>query len=745
MRKTRFIALMGLIFLALSLGAQNTPQMILAFAQDESQVVLTLPGNRTTPATLGMAIPVGTRIQTNGSAVELQLKPNGTIIRLNANTTFVIEDLQGVGGGTSNNFALVGGRLRTVAARVSGQPQQYSIRTPAAVGGVRGTDFAMFVGLGQDGQNTDWLCVQEGEVSYTNLVNGQTLAVKAGQFANALAQVFQVQTLPPEQLKAIFDTVPFQKLNPSEVPGQTPAQQAQQTEPAQQPASPPPAPMPSEPAPAAEVAAEEEGPGSDEEDPLYKLISEILNLELGAVTIGETTYSKAILQPNIDLGTFKMGLYLPIIYTKDLFNPNDWYRPAGNYEWSFGTDASFGEDWLARIADFGTDVALKIKYLEINRPGRDPWYLKVGSLNSMTLGLGTLMRGFANDQDFPAVRRIGFNAGVDLGGFVLETVFDDLAKPQVMGGRIGFKPIGKDVPLFGSFQIGLQGITDIRPAADAPDIGATGDPLFIGMAADVTLLKLDLGILSALLYADIGSFVPYYRNTTTTYPNLPQGFATMAFFDGNQLKNFGWSTGVFGNIAIVDYRLDFRFSKGLYRPQVFSATYPRTRIEYLEQINQYIDNAYAGNANPIDDQVTTGIYGSAFANILDRAKLGLSYLWPWYFEDGKLLYGENDLLVVKFELKKNTIPVVNVWGSISYERTKFAHTLMGWIGNGVHLFDANTIVKGEFFYPLAKGLNLVTLVSTAVVTDSNGDVVYTADGVTPKIQPNITLEIRVNF
>lgn len=743
MRKTLLIALLGTMFLALTLGAQNAPRLILAFAQDETQIVLTLPGNRTSSATLGATIPVGTRIQTNNSAVELQLQPNGTIIRLNPNTTFVVEDLQGVGGGTSNNFNLVGGRLRTVAAKVTGQPQQYSIRTPSAVGGVRGTDFAMFVGNDANGQNTDWICVQEGEVSYTNLVNGQTLAVKAGQFANALAPAFQVQTLAPEQLKAIFDTVPFQKLVPSEVPGQAQAQQP--AEQAQQPASPPPAPLPTAPGPADEVAQDDDAPGSDEEDPIYKLISEILNLELGAVTIGETTYSKAILQPNIDMGTFKMGLYLPIIYTQDLFNPNDWYRPAGNYEWSFGTDASFGEDWLARIADFGIDLALKIKYLEINRPGMDPWYLKVGSLNSMTLGLGTLMRGFANDQEFPAIRRIGFNGGVDLGGLVLETVVDDLSKPQVLGGRIGIKPIGKEVPLFGSFQIGVQGITDIRPALDATDIGATGDPLFIGMAADLTLLKLDLGIFNALLFADIGSFVPYYRNTTTAYPNLPQGFATKAFFDDNQLKNFGWSTGVFGNIAIVDYRLDFRFSKGLYHPQVFSATYPRTRIEYLKQINQYLENAYAGNPNAIDDQVTTGIYGSAFANILDRAKFGLSYLWPWYFEDGKLFYSENDLFIVKFELKKNTIPVLNIWGSVSYERTKFAHTLMGWIGNGIHLFDANTIVKGEFFYPLAKGLNLVTLVSTAVVTDSNGNVVYTNDGVTPQIQPNITLEIRVNF
>lgn len=744
MKKPSLWSVLSLMTLAFVLNAQTTPQMILAFAQDETQVVLTLPDNRTTPATLGMPLPVGTRIQTNGSAVELQLRPNGTIVRLNPNTVFVIEDLQGVGGGTSNNFALVSGRIRTVAARVSGQPQQYSVRTPSAVGGVRGTDFAMFVGQNPQGQNTDWICVQEGEVSYTNIRSGQSVAVRAGQFVDSLAQTFQVQTLDPERLRAIFDSVPFERLNPAEVPGQN-RQQAQQQQPpqeAQQPASPPPAPLPSQ--PAAETAQEEAAPEATE-DPVSRFLSEILNLELGAITIGETTYSKAILQPNIEVGSFRLGLYLPIVYTQDLFNANDWYRPAGNYEWSFGTDASFGNDWLARIADFGIDLALKIKYLEINRPGMDPWYLKVGSLNTMTLGLGTLMRGFANDQDFPAIRRIGFNAGVEVGGVVLETVFDDVTRPQVMGGRLGFKPFGSDVPVLNGFQYGIQGIVDIHPALEATTPADLGEPIFLAAAMDLTLFKLDLGLLSALVFADIGTFVPYYRSVPTAYPAIPEGWAVKSFWDEGQLKNFGWSAGVFGNIAIVDYRLDFRFSKGLYRPQVFSVTYPRTRLQYLQEINQYLQNAYTNTPNPTDDVVTTGLFGSAFANILDRARFGVTYLWPWYFEDGKLLYGENDLFVVKFELKKDTIPVVNVWGSVSYERTKFVHTLMGWSGGGLHLFDANTVVRGEVFYPLAKGLNLVTLVSTAVVTDSNGNVVYTDDGVTPKIQPNLTLEIRVNF
>jgi len=729
-RKLAFLIL--LLASAFQLGAQTQPKMVLAFAEDETVMTLTTTAGRTLEAELGMEIPVGTTIQTGDSSAELQLVPNGTIIRLNSGTTFVIEDLQGLRGGTSNNFALLSGRMRSVAAKLSGQQQSYSIRTPSAVGGVRGTDFAMFVGKTLEGLATDWICVQEGEVSFTNLTTGQSIPIKAGQFADALQPVFQAVNATPERLQEIFNSVPFQRLNPSEVPGAVPVAST---------AAPPVTPTNTE-QPGEEGAAEEDKPAGS--DPVSDFLANVLNMELGAVTIGETTYSKAVLQPNIALDGFKLGLYLPIIYTENLFDPNDWYRPAGNYEWSFGTDASFGDRWWERVFDFSSDLALKIKYLEIGKQNYSPWYLKVGSLNSMTIGLGTLMRNFANDEEFPAVRRIGFNAGVDFGGFELETVFDDLANPQVMGGRIAFSPLAEDTPLFGALEFGVQGIVDVRPAANAEDIGATGDPLFIGMGADVILAKFDLGVGNALFYADFGTFAPYYRNTTATYANLPVGFASKAFYD-NELKNFGWSAGVFGNILIVDYRFDFRMSKGIYKPQVFQATYNRTKVQYLTEINTYLNNAYAGVPNASDDYYVTGIYGEASANILDRATLNLSYLWPWYVEDGQLKYSENDLLSIKFLLKEGTIPMLDVHGSISYERTKFAHTIMGWLGTDLQLFDANTVVKGEVFYPLAETLDLVALVSTAVVTDENGDVVYLSDGVTPQIQPTITIEIRLNF
>ena len=69
----------------------------------------------------------------------------------------------------------------------------------------------------------------------------------------------------------------------------------------------------------------------------------------------------------LGLGTVKFGLYLPIIYKTDMFNPDDWYHPNGNDEWSFGISQFNSGDYLNGAIDFASDLALKIKFFELGR------------------------------------------------------------------------------------------------------------------------------------------------------------------------------------------------------------------------------------------------------------------------------------------------------------------------------------------------------------------------------------------
>ena len=56
--------------------------------------------------------------------------------------------------------------------------------------------------------------------------------------------------------------------------------------------------------------------------------------------------------------------------------------------------------------------------------------------------------------------------------------------------------------------------------------------------------------------------------------------------------------------------------------------------------------------------------------------LTLSYFWPWTQDPSGNFTFHNDDFVVTFMLEKGVIPVVNIWGYISYERTNFISTII---------------------------------------------------------------------
>lgn len=695
------------------------PEAKLVFCDDETQVTVKDKKNTVIPATMGMNLLPGYTVSTLKSVAEIKLLPNGSIIKMVPNTTLTIEGLQGLDRSPSNDFALATGKIRVVAAKLAGIKPAYSIRTPAAVAGVRGTDFALMAVPGAK----DWICVAEGAVNYAKST-GEAVMVKAGEFADIFANTFASMPAPQSQFQQIFGDLSFKGLNVLDVPGHTVDSVAQAVGDTAPPAEPP--------KPAAETKPEAKpaAPQASNNEFLKNL-----GFEVGAITIDGKTYSKAVIQPNLNFDNVKIGLYLPVVYTKDIMDPATWYKPAGNNEWSFGTDASFGNDWIARSLDFLSDAALKIKYVEIGRPAFDPWFLKIGNLKTMTIGHGSLMLDYANDEEFPAVRKIGFNAGLTLAPVGLQAVIDDLAKPDVVGGRLAFQII-PDMT-----EIGLSSIVDLDPAAKADaSSGITGSPLLINAGVDLQLAKLDLGILKTILFADAGTWLPYYRTAMAGY----NGFVLDTFIKNGQLKNWGLVAGGYGNILIMDYRLEFRFNKGIYENTLFKADYNRTKLTTVKQIQDYLQ----GNLPNADQATVLGIYGSAGFKILELAEFSGAYLWPMTLTDGGIDTSSDDFLRLKFEIFKDKLPILPLSGLVAYERTKFAKTIgemWNGGGKGLYLFDANTVLKGELVYGLAPTLDLVVGVSTNVARDANGNVLYQADNLTPKIAPSINIETRIHF
>lgn len=718
------VFLTALLLIANSAWAQSGPKALLVYADDDSLIQVITSSGTNRSIFVGDEILPGETIKTAGTNAELKLDPNGSVIKIARNTSFKVEGLAGASGKDTNEFALLGGKIRTVAAKTAGS-NKYQIKTPTAVAGVRGTDFSMLVIEGA----RDAVYVKRGLVEFARtLADGtlQPILVGAGQFADVFGPSFIPSPFTPEQLAQDFaDLDEFKAVDPASVPQQEEPQAATQEE--------KPAEEANTPTVDASTQTPEEsqkaGPKQAQESKLMSWLGDILGFEIGSVVIDGNTYSKAVIQPVFSIGKLKMGLYLPVIYTNDLFNPASWYHPNDNDEWSFGSEY-WDTDPTQGALDALQDLALKIRFIEYGQPMVDPFYLKVGNLSSMTIGHGVLMRNFANDADFPSVRRVGINAGYDAGPWALEGVVNDLGKPEIFGGRV------KLLSFFG-----ISAIADINPAgslATQTERDSIGDPMLIGSALDLDFPIIKLSFFSLRAFADLAAVAPYNR---VAAGSLNAGLQYQAIYNPDYgtgfeaFRNYGFISGFMGKALIVDWRLEYRYYRGAYRPTFFDNTYERNRVKYAQDFYNLLTTTNTSN-----DVTVNGIYGEAgFSLIKDKILFTAGYMMPWSPDSNASwdVISQQDYILAKLVINKGLLPFYDISGAITYERTGFAYA----ISKGQPLVDANTVFSGEVVVPLASTVDFaVVLANNAVLTSSP-----TLTEPQYKTSPTITFETRIHF
>ncbi len=672
----------------------------------------------------GDPIPLGATVQTGASTTaELKLSPNGTIVKLAKSTTFKVAGLATTGQ-DKNAFALAAGKIRAVAAKGG----NYEVSSQTAVCGVRGTDFAFEVNEGKA-----MLLVAKGLVAFQKLdpaggVLGE-IAVGAGEAADAFAEVFASFKASAEQFAAAYADVNFQKLQELEVPGNAPETSAPTSTEA-------PALVEEKPAEEEKAAPAAVPAVAAEENPLVKWLREALGMELGSVTIADRTYAKAVIQPEIKLGKVKLGLYLPIIYSSNLFDPSDWYKPKGNNEWDFGTGIGWEVDPLAAGLDALSDLALKVKYFEYGRQLEDPFFVKVGNLKGLTLGHGLVMRDYANDSEFPSVRRVGLNLGVDGGRAGFEAIVNDLADPEIFGARLFFRPI----PDF-KLALGVSGVVDTAAAAELAE-SAAGDMMLVGAGLDLDLPIIQSELLGIRLFADGAATVPYVQ---TEFGSVEPGLKYELIYDTTTgaIKNWGAAAGLMGKVLFIDWRLEYRYFTGAFRPAFFDATYDRKRAEYAMQYAGYLTSPSAYSQTP----TVMGVYGEGgFSIMKDKLSLSFGYMWPWSPDAAVADQLENDEFHARLAVKKGLIPLIDAAGSIVYDR----RNLVGAIAAGdFRFFDENTVFGGELVVPVPKtpNLDLAILFATVPERDATSGAIKwknEAQGI-PYVKPAISIETRLHF
>lgn len=328
--------------------------------------------------------------------------------------------------------------------------KDFRIETPVSVASVKGTQFWTV----SNKMGFDKFYGLEGEVEVFNTISGQFQSLGPGQMTLSTA-TGQLVTSPasPEELP---DDPDDEEEEPEEEEQEEEAEEeeeAPEEEPEPEveeevieeevseeeiPEEEIPEEVPEEEIPEVE---EEEVPEPEEEGPFN------LGAGLGSVTIDGVIYNQLALRPEIKFG--KLGVGLDLVMYID---------PQGDIR---------KDEW-----DEPTDFFDKILYVSWGAKG-DPFFVRYGTLENMTLGYGGLIYGYSNTMEFPEVRRIGLNGGMKFGKFGTELFvanFKDFGRGGgLLGGRITFNPIAK-------LTLGANIVTDINQYSGLKDFDEDGVP-----------------------------------------------------------------------------------------------------------------------------------------------------------------------------------------------------------------------------------------------------------------------------
>ncbi|HTX74219.1 MAG TPA: hypothetical protein VMC79_15415, partial [Rectinemataceae bacterium] len=260
-------------------------------------------------------------------------------------------------------------------------------------------------------------------------------------------------------------------------------------------------------------------------------------------------------QPDIAFGKFGIGLDLGVHFQ---------LYPQGSDD----AVAVYQGDWVPNYQGNGKsflDVYLpKFMYIRYGVKGEDPFYVKLGSIEDLTLGNGFIMGGYTNTRFLPDRRIFGLDLGLDgslfnmpIAGF--EAITGNVAHFDVVGGRVYVRPlVNSEIPIVKNMQVGLTGVFDTDPYVytDTSVNGPWDPSSTIGVyGADVTVPLIE------------GKLFPLRAFTDIAFePNQSSG--EMLGIDGRALGIFlyGAQLRLLGPGFIPDY---FDANYDLYRAQKF--------------------------------------------------------------------------------------------------------------------------------------------------------------------------------
>jgi len=604
----------------------------------------------------GQAISNGDAIRVGESSFAVVIfLDDKSVVKIRENTDFQFVE-------TSNTRSLIidqGTTLHNV--NKENRKKTYRVETPVSVASVKGTEFSSF----HDAvSGVDKFVGKSGNFEVLNSISGAIVNVGPGQKAvsNALGQLIPAPAEPGD-----FPDDPDGESTPEQNDEQGQNENNQQDRPQQQEQRP----QPRQQRPSQQNqknATQNKRQSSQKADNFKQSNTETnkpqaptkkpfnMGLAVGSATINDTIYNQVALRPELSFGKLGIGFDL-VMYIDNEGNvrKDEWDEPS--------------------------DFIDKILYLRWGQKS-DPFWLKWGSLNNVTLGYGGLLNGYSNMMEFPSVRKVGINTGINYGNFGTEIFLSNMKDFSRGGTLLGLRgtyrisdalPItigmnfvqdmnqfsglkdtdGDNYPdLFDDFPNDKElwndtdgdGIADLNGGSKAPnggwDIDADGNNILDSEQSDLNLkpepfkstnseavaqgFGFDIGYpvlksraLSLEVYSEFNTLSFSQSTGDTTYFNRDK-------MTGSGITLPGLKASFFGFLSVS---FEYRLKNGYFIPQFFDGSYDLSRVTVQTTDNGIIVRTkdQLVFADPLSNQDTKGMYGSASANLFNLITFNASY------------------------------------------------------------------------------------------------------------------------
>ncbi len=295
---------------------------------------------------------------------------------------------------------------------------------------------------------------------------------------------------------------------------------------------------------------------------------------LGMTWIDGKSYTTITLAPEIAFGKFGAGLFVQLLMDN-------------NNSFKLRTDEYKGVGGVLRMFRY---VRYGHKY--------DPFYARVGTLDAYSLGNGFLMWNYNSASNYDK-RKIGLALDVDMGVLGFETMTNNLARLELIGANLYFRPIrllNPEMPVLRNLRVyGTYILDHDLPSWETP--GEKKDLMAYGGGVD--LRWLNLAVVYSTIYWDYGKFVD--------------------FGSGNSLGInliFPDFIGIFGLAA----KFEKRFLGEQFQPNFFGPMYDLHR-----ELDPF-EYPYDSNINLLKNAPKTeGYFGELVGHIIHKVRLVGNY------------------------------------------------------------------------------------------------------------------------